>query len=134
MPIPTTCPHCRQALRVADEQVGRRVRCPACRTAFAVGVDRAAPAAAPVTDPRALARARTALPGLGLAVNGLLTALTYAALLAFVAAAAAGQFVRLPRPVAVWNERHERPRWPAVVRVEFEDGFTYSVFAQLLLL
>ena len=34
--LKTECPHCGKALRMSMEQAGQRVRCPACRQAFAV--------------------------------------------------------------------------------------------------
>src|SRR5881275_3292714 len=116
MPVMTTCPQCRQPLRVADDQVGRHVRCPACKTVFAAGIDRSGVHARPgyPADARAAARARTGPPGLGLIVNGLLTALVYAGLIAAVALAAAGQFANVPGPVTRWNERQEQEHWPMI--------------------
>ena len=34
MPIIVSCPSCSGQLRVADELIGRKVRCPACSTTF----------------------------------------------------------------------------------------------------
>jgi S1-C subfamily serine protease len=36
MPIPTSCPHCGRAYRLADQQAGLRVLCTDCRQAFTV--------------------------------------------------------------------------------------------------
>jgi predicted Zn finger-like uncharacterized protein len=134
MPITTTCPNCRQALRLADEQVAGSVRCPACQTVFAAGIDRSAPTRPAGADARAAARAKTALPGLGLIVHGLLTTLVYAGLIVGVVLAAAGKLPEVPPAVARWNDRQERELWPVIARVEVEDGFTHAVILQLLLL
>src|SRR5205814_1321684 len=83
---------------------------------------------------RAVARARTSLPGLGLIVNGLLTLLVFAALIALVAWAAAGRFAEVPKPIANWNERQESQHWPLLTRLEVEDGFTTAVIVQLVIL
>ena len=34
MPVRISCPSCNKALRVPDDSLGRKVRCPACSTAF----------------------------------------------------------------------------------------------------
>jgi hypothetical protein len=39
----TTCPSCQRPLRIPDELVGQKVKCPACSTTFAANVDAAAP-------------------------------------------------------------------------------------------
>jgi predicted Zn finger-like uncharacterized protein len=40
MPLPTTCPHCRTAHRLADDLDGRLIRCKSCGEPFRVGGDR----------------------------------------------------------------------------------------------
>src|SRR4051794_37857255 len=39
MPNITTCPACRQACTVADDLVGKRIRCPHCQLPFLVALD-----------------------------------------------------------------------------------------------
>src|SRR5262245_17440680 len=36
MPIRTTCPDCNRTLRVPDDLIGQRVKCPSCMTQFTV--------------------------------------------------------------------------------------------------
>lgn len=50
MPIIVACPQCQGQLRVADDLIGRKVRCPACNTTF----DANAPASSPTPEPRNL--------------------------------------------------------------------------------
>src|SRR5437879_9373356 len=52
MPQATRCPHCSKPLQIADDTVGRPVRCPLCKQLFTV---RPAPSPAPV----AVAKVRT---------------------------------------------------------------------------
>ena len=49
MPTTTTCPSCNGPLRIPDELVGRRVRCPVCQTIFDAASASSAPA--PPADP-----------------------------------------------------------------------------------
>lgn len=137
MPVMTTCPNCQQSLRVTDTQVGRAVRCPACRTVFSAGIDRSGIQAVPQAGAaahQAIARARTSAPGCGLVVNGLLTLVLFGAALAYVALAAAGRLPEVPKAVTAWNERQEAQNWPVITRIEVEDGFTRPVIIQLVIL
>jgi predicted Zn finger-like uncharacterized protein len=122
MPVMTTCPHCRQPLRVADDQVGRHVRCPACKTVFAAGIDRSGVHARPERSPdlRAAARARTRLPGLGLLVNGLLTTLIYGSLGTLVLFAAVGR-LDLPQAVEQRLAMMDARQWPMIKTLQEED-------------
>ena len=52
MPTIITCPACSRQLRVPDEMLGRRVRCPSCQETFTAG-DESAPAAPPPPLPPA---------------------------------------------------------------------------------
>ena len=47
MPIIVSCPNCSGQLRVADELIGRKVRCPACTTTFDARASSAAPSEPP---------------------------------------------------------------------------------------
>jgi predicted Zn finger-like uncharacterized protein len=47
MPIIVPCPQCRGQLRVADDLIGRKVRCPACAATFDAAETAAPPPAAP---------------------------------------------------------------------------------------
>src|SRR5260370_40641183 len=49
MPTPTKCPAGKQALEVPHELMGRRVKCPACKSIFTAEP----PGASPPEDPRA---------------------------------------------------------------------------------
>src|SRR5437879_2491514 len=54
MPIIVTCPSCAGQLRVADDLIGRKVRCPACSSTFEahpIETPPPAPAAPPVDRP-----------------------------------------------------------------------------------
>jgi hypothetical protein len=57
MPITVTC-SCGKSLKVRDELLGKRVKCPACGSAFPVTAAGAAPAGATVFNPSAAAAAR----------------------------------------------------------------------------
>ena len=50
MPIIVSCPSCSGQLRVADDLIGRKVRCPACSTTFDAAAP-SPPAPAPRADP-----------------------------------------------------------------------------------
>jgi predicted Zn finger-like uncharacterized protein len=50
MPIIVTCPTCAGQLRVGDDLIGRRVRCPACESTFEASAARP-PAAPPAPEP-----------------------------------------------------------------------------------
>lgn len=47
MPITATCPNCKKMLKVRDELVGKKLKCPGCGNTFTAGGAGAAPAAAP---------------------------------------------------------------------------------------
>jgi predicted Zn finger-like uncharacterized protein len=47
----TTCPSCNGPLRIPDELVGQRVRCPSCQTIFHAAAPTAPPASEPAPDP-----------------------------------------------------------------------------------
>ena len=51
MATTTTCPSCNGPLRIPDELVGQRVRCPSCQTIFDAGGSTSAPPTAPVPPP-----------------------------------------------------------------------------------
>lgn len=53
MATTTTCPSCNGPLRIPDELVGQRVRCPACQTIFDAGSTSAPPTAPAPTPPAA---------------------------------------------------------------------------------
>src|SRR5688500_5065965 len=57
MPITVTCT-CGKSLKVRDELIGKRVKCPACGNAFPVTAAGAAPAGATVYNPTAASAAR----------------------------------------------------------------------------
>jgi predicted Zn finger-like uncharacterized protein len=50
MPIIVACPTCNGKLRVADDLIGRKVRCPACNSTFEAAESAPVPAPAPVPD------------------------------------------------------------------------------------
>jgi hypothetical protein len=150
MPFLTTCPQCHKPCRVGDDMAGHRVRCPSCQAAFVAQPDPAQAPAPPVapaprplpapppstwarTDPRAAARERTALPGLGLIVNGILTSGMYLFMLVFVLIGALS-LIEEPKLVKRWNQELESRTDRPDIRIEFQDGFTIGVIVQLVLL
>jgi predicted Zn finger-like uncharacterized protein len=56
----TSCPHCRQQLRIPETARGRQVKCPKCATAFAVPAGEAAVAPSSQIQPRVVAQPRPA--------------------------------------------------------------------------
>jgi predicted Zn finger-like uncharacterized protein len=58
MPHVTECPQCQRKLRVPDELLGKKVRCPSCGTSFAAGTSEQALPTAPLQEEDASPPAR----------------------------------------------------------------------------
>jgi hypothetical protein len=54
MPVETTCPNCRRAVRITDELLGQRVQCPLCESVFVAEVEHHRPAPASEQSPTML--------------------------------------------------------------------------------
>ena len=50
MKIQSKCPECKKTLQIEEELTGRKVKCPACKTPFVIGLDKQTPTKSPSTQ------------------------------------------------------------------------------------
>ncbi len=65
MPIVTRCPSCQRQLRVPDNLLGRKVKCPGCKETFTADADGGEPPPAPEEEAPPVAKRRPAPPSEG---------------------------------------------------------------------